>query len=389
MQQLRIVVLGYIVRGPLGGHAWHHLHYVAGLAALGHDVWFFEDSDDYPSCYDPVLDITSADPTYGLEFAQRAFLRIGMRDRWSYFDGHTNTWFGPASGEMLHVCRSVDIVINLSGANPIPSWLHHVDVRVFIDTDPGFTQAEIILQKRARTRALDHTVFFTFAELVGRGATLPNDGIDWKATRQPIVLGLWPTRPRPSDGCFTTVMLWESYPPLEVNGMRLGLKAQSFGPYLEIPHLTGYPFELALGGSSAPHKMLARYGWRTRDPRPATRTLETYEDYIGGSLGEFSVAKDGYVVTRSGWFSERSANYLTMGRPVVTQDTGFSEVLPTGRGLFAFSSLDEAIGALYEVMVRYDLHQQAAREIAETCFDARVVLTRLIEDAFAHLDTDH
>jgi hypothetical protein len=376
------VVLGYVVRGPLGGHAWHHLHYVAGLAALGHDVWFVEDSDDYPSCYDPVLDATGTDPTYGLAFATEAFERIGLPERWAYHDAHTGSWHGPAAEAAMETCSSADIVLNLSGANPLRPWLCDAAVRVFLDTDPGFTQADHILHEEARRRAEQHTAFFTFAELVDKGAMLPDDGLPWRPTRQPVVLDLWPVRPLPRNDRFTTVMLWDSYPAVEVGGARLGLKSESFGPFLELATRSHEILELALGGSTAPRDMLRSQGWNVVDSRVPTQTLDTYQEYIVGSLGEFSVAKHGYISTRSGWFSERSANYLATGRPVITQDTGYPEVLPTGIGLLAFSTPDEALAALDDVAGDPRRHSRSAREIADAYFDSRVILSRLIEESF-------
>jgi hypothetical protein len=381
---LRIVVLGYLVRGPLGGHAWHHLHYVAGLAGLGHDVWFIEDSDDYPSCYHPLRDRTGTDPTYGLEFARHAFGRVGLEDRWAYHDAHSRSWAGPASAEALGVCASADVVLNLSGANPLRPWLEQVPVRVLIDTDPGFTQAQHLADESVRERALAHTEFFTFGQNVGRSSLVPDDGMPWKPTRQPVVLDHWPELPAPDAGAFTTVMVWESYRPVEADGLRLGLKAQSFEPYLGLPRLSPAPLELAIGGPTAPRALLEANGWRIVDPREPTRTLGDYRRYIASSLGEFAIAKHGYVATHSGWFSERSANYLVTGRPVVAQDTGFSESIPTGEGLFGFSSPDEALAALDTVMTDPNRHRVAAREIGAAHFDSRVVLARLLEDALAH-----
>ena len=66
--RLRIILLGYIVRGPLAGLAWHYLQYVLALTRLGHEVYFFEDSDDYASCYNPETNTQSTDPSYGLQF---------------------------------------------------------------------------------------------------------------------------------------------------------------------------------------------------------------------------------------------------------------------------------------------------------------------------------
>src|SRR5687767_5068557 len=123
---LRIVALGYLVRGPLGGLAWHHLQYVMGLAQLGHDVYFLEDSGDTPwCCYDPERNLTDADPTYGLGFAAHAFSLVGLADRWAYWDAYTQQWHGPAGERALSICNDADILLNLSGANPIRPWMEH------------------------------------------------------------------------------------------------------------------------------------------------------------------------------------------------------------------------------------------------------------------------
>src|SRR5258708_4750411 len=113
--RLRIIVMGYIVRGPMGGMAWHHLHYVLGLARLGHEVLFVEDSDDYDSCYDPSRGVMDRDPTYGLSFAAASFQRLGLADAWAYYDAHTAQWLGPAASRAVTFGRRADILINVSG----------------------------------------------------------------------------------------------------------------------------------------------------------------------------------------------------------------------------------------------------------------------------------
>src|SRR5215218_6612891 len=101
---MRILVLGYLIRGPLGGMAWHHLQYMLGLAELGHDVYFLEDSDDYASCYDPRTNDAHADPSYGLAFAVAAFTRLGLSERWAYHDAHRGRWLGPAGALAIELC---------------------------------------------------------------------------------------------------------------------------------------------------------------------------------------------------------------------------------------------------------------------------------------------
>ena len=377
---LRIIVLGYLVRGPLGGIAWHHLQYVVGLRQLGHDVFFLEDSDDYASCYDPVRNLMDTDPAYGLAFAASAFERLGLERRWSYYDAHRNRWLGPAAGEALAICRTADVVVNLSCVNPLRSWMEHVPARVLVDTDPVFTQVRHLTDPAARSQAANHTAFFSFGENIGReDCTVPDDGFPWRPTRQPMVMQAWRWTPGPPDGPLSTVMLWDSYPSADHNGTRYGMKAESFEPYLELPARSDEAFELALGSSSGPRERLARHGWTILDPREPTRDPWTYQDYITRSKAEFSVAKHGYVVSHSGWFSERSAAYLASGRPVVVQDTGFSRWLRSPGGVLPFTDASGALAQIEALNASYERQCRQARTVAEEYFESGAVLTSLLD----------
>ena len=379
---MRIIVLGYIVRGPLGGLAWHHLQYVAGLARLGHDVYFVEDSEDYPACYDPERDALGTDPSYGLAFAARAFERLDLRERWAYHDARAARWLGPAARRIPAACASAELLLNLSGVNPLREWLINAPARAFVDTDPAFTQIRHLTDPAARALAAAHNSFFTFAENIERPRCLvPDDGFAWVPTRQPVVLEEWPVTRGDASAKWTTVMQWDSYRAREHAGRRFGMKSESFAAYEDLPSRAGGVFELALGSATAPRERLEAKGWTLRDPLEATRDPWTYQGYIQGSKGEWGVAKHGYIESRSGWFSERSAAYLASGRPVVTQETGFSAWLPTGEGLLTFSTPEESLEALQEVDRRYDTHCRAARDLAAAHFDARRVLPRLIEQA--------
>ncbi len=389
MSGLRIVVLGYIVRGPLGGLAWHHLQYVLGLALLGHDVWFVEDSDDYPSCYDPKRSVVDTDPTYGLAFAAAAFERLNLADRWAYHDAHGRGWLGPASTSILNVCASADLLLNLSGVNPLRSWLTSIPARALVDTDPVFTQVRHLVNPVARQTASQHTAFLSFGENLETGrSTIPDDGFPWRTTRQPVVLEAWPVTPGRSDGKYTTVMQWDSYPARDYAGVRYGMKSESFDPYRELPRDSGRVFELALGGTTAPRVSLRQAGWTLRNPLGPTRDPWTYQRYIRRSKAEFSVAKQGYVVSRSGWFSERSAGYLASGRPVLVQETGFSDWLPTGRGVVRFQTPDEALAGVESIDSQYAMHCDAARALAAEYFDSRMVLPALIERAMENSEPE-
>jgi hypothetical protein len=379
---LRVAVLGYVVRGPIGGMAWHHLQYVVGLARLGHDVRFLEDSDDYPSCYDPERGVVDENPSYGLAFASAAFERLGLPDCWAYHDARSGKWCGPAAGSALDWLARADVLLDISGVNPMRPWLMSVPCRVLVDTDPAFTQVRHLTDAAARARAAAHTAFFTFGENIPADrSSVPDDGLPWRPTRQPVVLDLWPVAPAPAGGRFTTVMQWDSYPAREYGGRRYGMKSESFAPYLDLPAQCRRDFELAVGSSSAPRDLLRQRGWDLRDPLEVTRDPWTYQSYIRESRGEFGVAKHGYVVSRCGWFSERSACYLASGRPVLVQDTGFRDWLTAEGGVVAFRTPEEARAGLADVERRYEHHVRESRAVAVEYFDAGKVLPKLIEQA--------
>jgi hypothetical protein len=198
-----------------------------------------------------------------------------------------------------------------------------------------------------------------------------------------VVLDAWPVTPAPAGGRYTTVMQWDSYPAREHGGRRYGMKSESFGPYLDLPGRYGVTFELALGSSNAPRELLRERGWELRDPLEVTRDPWSYQAYLQGSRAEFGVAKHGYVVSRCGWFSERSACYLASGRPVLAQDTGFGDWLTAPGGVLAFRSPEEARAGVAEVERRYDHHCREARRAAAEYFDAAKVLPRLLDEALA------
>lgn len=381
-ERLRIVVLGYLVRFPLGGMAWHHVQYVAGLHDLGHDVWFVEDSGDESwGCYDPLRHENGRDPSTGLGFAAAVFDRLGLPHRWAYHDAHTGRWLGPAACRLPSLFREVDLVVDVSGVNALRPWILEVPRRVLIDTDPVFTQ---IRAERGHGHAADaHTSHFTFGERLAAGLCpeVPDAGRAWLPTRQPVVLRLWePTAGDPAAP-FSTVMQWDAYGEEEWEGRSYGMKSRSFRRIAGLPRRCPTErFELAVGGD-VPYDRLRRLGWSFCNPLDVTRDLDTYQAYLRGSKAEFTPAKQGYVAPGSGWFSERSACYLASGRPVVCEDSGFTELLPTGDGLLAYTTADEARAAIEAVCARYERHQRAARDIAVEYFDARTVLQELCEQS--------
>jgi hypothetical protein len=380
---MRIVVLGYIVRGPLGGMVWSNLQFLRGLARLGHQVYFIEDSDDYPSCYDPIRGVIDDDPSYGLTFAAAALAEAGFSDRWAYFDARSDTWFGPCADRAQMICQTAELVLNLCGINPIRAWLEHVPLRVLVDEDPAFTQIRHLTDPQARRRAEQHNRFFTFAGNVGTPeCRLPDDGYPWQATRQPVVLDSIAEAAGRRESRFTTVMQWSSYHPVTYMGIHYGMKSDSFGPYIDLPGRVSARLELAIAGASVPKQVLMDSGWSVVDAIETTITPLSYAEYIQHSKAEFSLAKQGYVISQSGWFSERSVTYLTTGRPVVVQDTGFSQWLEGGAGVLPFADPDQAAAAIEDVEARYDFHRRSALDIAVTYFDSDRVLGALLDKCF-------
>lgn len=388
--QLKVIVMGYVVRGPLGGMAWSDLQYIASLKALGHDVVYVEDSDDYPSCYNPTSNETTADPEYGVAFATEAMEVVGLPASWSYYDAHTGAWHGPLGSKGPKIFAGADVVLNLAGVNPIRDWAMEVPVRLLVDQDPAFTQIRNITDPKRAAFARQHNAFATFAmNIHSPECSVPDDGIAWHPTRQPVMVDGFPMTHGPENGAFTTVMQWESYPALEFDGKTFGMKSESFENYIGLPQAADARLELAVG---APHQVRSRLeeaGWITMDPRPITRTLHTYVDFIRASKGEFGIAKHGYVTARSGWFSERSLAYMANARPVVLQDAGFSDWLPVGEGVLTFNSLPEAANGLAAVDADYERHCTAARALAAEHFDGRQVVAELLESAYGVAATDH
>ena len=382
---MKILVLGYVVRCPLGGMAWHYAQYAKGLLELGHDVWFLEDSEDHLwSCYDPEKHEQGVDPSYGLGFATDFFSRLGFGERWAYHDAHSKQWLGPCAAGAIEHCRSADLFLNISGANPVRPWLEDVPHRVFIDTDPAFEQVRQLTVERRAERAAKHNAFFTFGENFGLpSCRIPDDGLPWQATRQPVVLSQWPVTPVPERASLTSVMQWDSYEEREHDGVSYGMKSKSFGEFFDLPQRVDVPFRLALGSKSAPRDEMRARGWSLHDPLEATRDPWRYQGFLQESLGEFAIAKHGYVVSRSGWFSERTANYLACGRPVVAQDTGFSDWMETGEGVFAVRDVEGAAAAIDTILEDPGRHGAAARRVAERYFDSSEVLTSLLERATA------
>jgi hypothetical protein len=372
---LKIVCSGHLIRHPVGGHSWHHLQYLVGFRRLGHEVTFFEDYGWLNSCYDPARNDMTADPGYGISYLLRLLRPHGLEDHWCYLaeDGAS---YGMPRERLAQLCHECDVYFNLSGINWIPE-LEQCRRRVLVDTDPVFTQigGHGLGGPFSRYHAL-----FTYGENVHRPCCdMPTGGARWLPTRQPVVLDQWPADIGDPSAPFTTVVNWSAFGDRTHEGRVYGQKDREFEPFFSLPRLTGEAMEMTVGAPSAVRERLTDGGWQLADPLEITRDPWTYQRYLQTSRAEFGVAKHGYVSTHCGWFSDRSSAYLATGRPAIVQDTGFSDFLPHGEGLLAYRTPDEAVTAIRRLADNYDAHCRAARALTEEYFDARWVLTDMLE----------
>jgi hypothetical protein len=377
---LRIVVTGQMAQYPLGGVTWFYLHYVLGFARLGHEVWYVEDSGQWP--YNPTADGLLETCDYNVEYLRSVMDRFGFSGRWAYKFPWESQWFGMTVDQIRELTETADMLVNVSGTLERPWTYRPIPRLVYLDTDPVFTQVKLARGQADFRKLVDaHDVHFTYGE--HDSPSVPATGHHWRKTRAPVVLSEWRTDATPRD-VFTTVMNWTSHNSVEFNGISYGQKDEEFRPYLGLPALVApATLELAMGSGkngAPPRSLLEHKGWRLVNPIDVCPDLDGFRTYTETSKAEWGVAKNGYVRGQSGWFSERSARYLAAGRPVVVQETGFSHVLPVGEGILPFRTIDEASRRIREIETHYDRHSRAARAIAEEYFDAEKVLRRLIDE---------
>ena len=371
MTRGRILVAGAVAnKAGQGGEAWVRLNWVLGFRKLGFEVLFVEQ-------------LAAGAPKSGADFFHATMQRHGLLES-SALLGDGRALCGIEFPRVLEFAASADALINISGHLTLDAVFERVARRVYVDIDPGFTQ--IWHAQGAKGLGIArHNFHFTIGENIGTpGCPIPTSGIHWRKTRPPVVLDEWPTVAGAAFDRFTTIANWRgSYGPLEFAGRTYGLKVHEFRKCIGLPRATSLPFEIALAIHPADHadrSALEAAGWRLTDPSHAAGSTDSFREYVRGSGAEFSVAQGVYVHTGSGWFSDRTAVYLASGRPALVQDTGFSKNIPTGRGLLAFSTLEEAAAGAASIVGDYAAHSRAAREVAEECFDSSRVLGALMSE---------
>jgi hypothetical protein len=278
--------------------------------------------------------------------------------------------------------KTADLLVNISGLLTDEDLTASIPVRAYLDLDPAFNQLWHAVE------GIDmhfggHTHHFTIGLNIGEpDCPVPDCGLNWLKTLQPIVLEHWPQAEQVTRDALTTIGHWRGYGSIEHQGMLYGQKAHSLRRFMNLPDLTQEKFALALAihpNETGDLSALATHGWQLLDPALVARTPATYQQFIQGSRAELGIAKSGYAASRCGWFSDRSVCYLASGRPVIAQETGFSRYVPAGEGLFAFQTTDDVLTAIESIRADYSKQCRKAREIAEGHFDSNKVLNRLLE----------
>ena len=395
MEKLKIVVGGFIGLFPTGGATWDYLQYPLGLKMLGHDVYYIEDTMLYP-VYQSSGDSWD-DCTFGVEYLKKAMADIGMDDRWAYRDVATGKTFGLSERKLKEVCETADVYINVSSSTVWRDEYQKIPTKILIDTDPMFTQYQYHLKMEAggadaqysKDYMHAHDLFFTFGLNIGQpDCRIPQFDYNWLTTKKPICLNFWdqPVSQNTRFG-FTSIMNWTERPDFEYDNETWGQKNKEFRKFFELPTASKRKFEIIINrpkDAETAQSManLTERGWDVLSPDHLISDKETYKNFVQSSFAEFSVTKETYIKSNSGWFSGRSAVYLAAGKPVLTQDTHWSKYIPAGEGLLAISDLETAAEAVADVTANYARHANAARDIAREYFDSGKILS----DILAHVN---
>jgi hypothetical protein len=377
-ERLRIFVSGMIAADPYqGGAAWAVLQYVLGLRRLGHDVFLVE-----PIAADAIRPAgVRLSESINARYFRAVMSRFDLSSRAALLTAGSRETVGLEYAPLAAAASGCDLLINISGMLADPTLVERMSRRVYLDLDPGFNQLWHAVE-HIDVRLDGHTHFATVGRLIGMAdCPVPTCGRSWIPTWQPIVLAEWTAAvPRP-HAAWTTVGNWRGYGSITCGGVLYGQKAHSFRRFVELPGRTREALRPALSIHPAETRDLAAlraHGWTLADPAIVATTPDRYRRFIRASKGELAIAKSGYVESRCGWFSDRSVCYLASGRPVVAQDTGFTRCLPTGDGLLAFRTVEEAVVALETASAAYERQCRMARELAETYFESDRVLNALL-----------
>ncbi len=365
-----------------GGHFWVYMQYAQGLRESGCEVYWlegFRSNGDERSEAMRLASLGARMERFGLGGKLILYpggepgARVGLPQR----------YIGRSREDAEAIFASADLLLNFH-YGIAPELLARFRRTALVDIDPGLLQ---FWMSRGQLTVPPHDLYFTTGETVGRPtARFPDCGLDWIHIRPPVCLEQWPRRFDPAAETFTTVSNWDADDWIvDQQETYENTKRVAFLDFADLPRLTTQPLELALFLRTAKdmqeRQELEGKGWRIRLSREVAGTPEAYRSYLQQSRGEFSCAKPSCVRFQNAWLSDRTLCYLASGKPAVVQDTGPSAFLPNHQGLFRFSTPREAADALEAVNGDYERNSRAAREIAETFFDAKQVVRAMLSRA--------
>jgi hypothetical protein len=379
----KIIVFGILFWYPLAGVTYQFLHYLIGLRKLGYDPYYIEDSGRW--IYDPRINDLSPDASGNIEAVVPALQAHGFGDRWAfrgkYPDGKC---YGMSEAQIEQLYREADAFLNVTGAQELRDEHLTIKRRIYVESDPFALQAKVANGDAGTIKMLvAHDTLFSFGENLGApDCAVPIEKFNWLPTRQPVAMELWNGSVCGGD-TFNTITTWHN------KGKNIDwrgdtwywTKDREFEKFLELPKRRPVKFELAVTVDEKVKALLNDHGWQQVSSIEMSRDTERYRAYIQQSRGEFTVARDQYTRPNTGWFSDRSACYLAAGRPVITQETGFSKFLPTGKGLFGFKTREDILRAVDAIESDYEGNCRAAREIAAEYFATEKVVGSLMERA--------
>jgi len=381
----KIIVFGILFWYPLAGVTYQFLHYLLGLRRLGYDPYYIEDSGRW--IYDPRLNEFSPDVTGNLDLVVPVLQAHGFGDRWAFRGNYPDgRCYGLSEARILQLYREADAFLNVTGAQEIREEHLGVKRRIYVESDPFASQVKVASGDRGMIEMLAaHDAHFSFGENLGApDCQTPVEKFRWLPTRQPVAVELW-DQGGPTGGLtYTTITTWHNKGKnLEWRGETwYWTKDREFERFLDLPRRRpSQGFELATSVDGDVQQRLRGHGWRQVGSIEISRDAELYKRYIQQSRGEFTVARDQYVRPNTGWFSDRTVCYLAAGRPVITQETGFSKYLPTGKGLFSFRTMDDILRAVDAIESDYPNQCRAARDLAAEYFAAEKVVGSLMERA--------
>jgi hypothetical protein len=380
----KILVFGILFWYPLAGVTYQFLHYLLALRRLGYDPYYVEDSGRW--VYDPALNDLSPDASANIARVSRVLEAHGFADHWAFRGNYPDgRCYGMKEDQIMRLYREADAFLNITGAQEIREEHLACPRRIYIESDPFASQVKVARSDAGTIAMLAaHDTHFSFGENLGAAdCDVPLERFHWLPTRQPVVLDLWQNRERIDSCPYTTITTWHNKgKDIPFRGdTYYWTKDREFAKFLDLPRRRAAAFELAAGVDEVTRQRLREHGWRQVSSVDISQDIGRYRNYIQRSRGEFTVARDQYVRPRTGWFSDRTACYLASSRPVITQETGFSKFLPTGKGLFAFQTMEDVLAAVDAIESDYAGNSQAAREIAAEYFAAEKVVGSLMRRA--------